>query len=88
MTAILRLSVLMGPMGRSVRDMTELLDVMVGYDPEDPVTALGYGKAPVELYQVPGQGGLKGARIGVIPPGLWGQVLARLRDFKQVDAFS
>src|ERR1700726_4737783 len=27
----------MGPMARTVRDLAELLDVMVGYDPEDPL---------------------------------------------------
>src|SRR5712672_3576725 len=33
----------MGPMARSVKDLAVLLDGMVGYDPEDPVTALGIG---------------------------------------------
>src|SRR5690242_181845 len=36
----------MGPMARSVRDLAELLDVMVGYDAEDPQTALGVGHIP------------------------------------------
>ena len=27
-----------GPMARTVRDLAKLLDGMVGYDPEDPVT--------------------------------------------------
>jgi Asp-tRNA(Asn)/Glu-tRNA(Gln) amidotransferase A subunit family amidase len=31
-------------MARTVRDLAKLLDGMVGYDPEDPVTALGVGK--------------------------------------------
>src|SRR2546425_836319 len=30
----------LGPMARTVRDLAILLDVMVGYDPEDPITAL------------------------------------------------
>ena len=34
----------MGPMARTVGDLAKLLDSMVGYDPEDPVTALGSGK--------------------------------------------
>jgi len=34
----------MGPMARTVRDVAHLLDVMVAYDPEDPVTAMGVGK--------------------------------------------
>jgi amidase len=36
----------MGPMARTVRDLAALLDVMVGYDPEDPLTALGVGHVP------------------------------------------
>ena len=31
----------MGPMARTVTDLARLLDAMVGYDPEDPLTALG-----------------------------------------------
>jgi len=36
----------MGPMVRTVQDLATLLDVLVGYDPEDPITALGVGKVP------------------------------------------
>jgi amidase len=50
----------LGPMGRTVRDMVELLDVMVGYDPEDPVTAMGYGKAPESYTKYLDKDGLKG----------------------------
>ena len=33
-----------GPMTRNVADTARLLDVMAGYDPNDPVTALSVGK--------------------------------------------
>ncbi len=33
----------LGPMARTVRDLAKVLDCMVGYDPEDPVTAHGIG---------------------------------------------
>src|SRR5258706_5152119 len=36
----------MGPMARTVRDLAQLLDVVVDYDPEDPQTALGLGHVP------------------------------------------
>src|SRR4029077_4879572 len=36
----------LGPMARNVRDLAILLDVMVGYDPEDPLTARGVGHVP------------------------------------------
>src|SRR4030088_682251 len=35
-----------GPMTRTVADTAKLLDVMVGYDPNDPVTALSVGNIP------------------------------------------
>ena len=33
----------LGPMARTVTDLAKVLDCMVGYDPEDPVTAHGIG---------------------------------------------
>jgi amidase len=36
----------LGPMARNVTDVARLLDVMVGYDSEDPVTARGVGHVP------------------------------------------
>ncbi|MDX1746575.1 MAG: amidase family protein, partial [Halobacteriales archaeon] len=56
-----------GPITRTVADAARLLDVMVGYDPEDPVTATGVGKAPAKGYVDHLDGnGLEGARIGVV----------------------
>jgi len=54
-----------GPMTRNVADTTRLLDVMVGYDPNDPVTALSVGNIP-KTYTAFLQNGLKGARLGVL----------------------
>src|SRR6185436_2646321 len=34
----------LGPMARTVTDLAKLLDIMVGYDPDDPVTARGVGR--------------------------------------------
>ncbi|SVE42103.1 uncharacterized protein METZ01_LOCUS494957, partial [marine metagenome] len=31
----------LGPLTRSVTDLAKMLDVMVGYDPDDPITSLG-----------------------------------------------
>ena len=55
-----------GPMARGVRDMTILLDVIAGPDPEDPVTARADGH---RLTTYTGQlkpDALKGARLGVL----------------------
>lgn len=55
-----------GPIARSVRDAALLLDVMVGYDPQDPITALGVGKPPVSYAANLKPTALQGARIGVM----------------------
>jgi amidase len=62
----------LGPMARSVTDLAKLLDAMVGYDPEDPVTAYGVGRAPASYAALLDAGALRGARIGILrePMGL------------------
>src|ERR1700719_4532402 len=54
-----------GPMTRNVADAATVLDAMVGYDPNDPVTALSVGNVP-KTYTAFLQNGLKGARLGVL----------------------
>lgn len=55
-----------GPITRTVEDAARMLDVMVGYDPEDPVTATGVGEVPEDGYVSHlDPDGLEGARIGV-----------------------
>ena len=54
-----------GPLTRNVADTARILDVMAGYDPNDPVTALSVGNIP-KTYTAFLQNGLKGARLGVI----------------------
>jgi Asp-tRNA(Asn)/Glu-tRNA(Gln) amidotransferase A subunit family amidase len=55
-----------GPIARSVTDAALLLDVMAGYDPGDPVTALGRGHIPSSYTLLLKTDALKGARIGVM----------------------
>jgi amidase len=76
----------MGPMARTVRDLAELLDVMAGYDPEDPLTALGVGKAPQSYTKSLDRNGLKGARIGVLRESIGVASEPESEDFKKVDA--
>src|ERR1700682_3565320 len=54
-----------GPMTRNVADTAILLDVMAGYDPDDPVTLFSVGNIP-KTYTAFLQNGLKGARLGVL----------------------
>ena len=75
----------MGPMARSVRDLAQLLDAMVGYDPEDPVTALGVGRAPDSYAKSLDANSLKGARIGILRESIGGQSEPGSPDFKKVD---
>jgi amidase len=76
----------MGPMARTVRDLAKLLDGMVGYDPEDPVTALGIGKVDGSYTKFLDRRGLKGARIGILRESIGIQSEPASEDFKKVDA--
>jgi Asp-tRNA(Asn)/Glu-tRNA(Gln) amidotransferase A subunit family amidase len=76
----------LGPMTRSVRDLAQLLDVMVGYDPEDPLTAYGVGHVPAKGYtSVLDRAGLKGARVGVIRESISYNAEPDTEDFRKVD---
>lgn len=55
-----------GPLARSVSDAARMLDVMAGYDPADPLTALGTGHLPKTYTASLDAKALRGARIGVL----------------------
>src|SRR5439155_24301016 len=55
-----------GPITRTVTDAALLLDVMVGYDPADTITAFGSGRIPGSYTQLLSKDALNGARIGVM----------------------
>ena len=76
----------MGPMARTVRDLAQLLDAMAGYDPEDPVTALGVGHIPRSYTTALDRNGLKGARIGVLRESIGLNSEPGSDDFNKVDA--
>jgi amidase len=76
----------MGPMARNVRDLAELLDVMVGYDPEDPLTALGVGKFEGSYTKFLDKNGLKGARIGILRESIGLRSEPGSEDFNKVEA--
>jgi amidase len=56
----------LGPIARTVTDAAQLLDVMVGYDPKDPITSFGVDKHPARYAAGLNANALKGARIGVM----------------------
>ncbi|WP_206305389.1 amidase family protein [Actinacidiphila soli] len=56
----------LGPITRTVEDAARMLDVMVGFDPTDPVTGYGVGRPPRSYTDNLRRDALKGARIGVM----------------------
>jgi Asp-tRNA(Asn)/Glu-tRNA(Gln) amidotransferase A subunit family amidase len=55
-----------GPLARSVADAAVMLDVMAGYDPDDPVTAFSIGNIPNSYTAFLEKNRLQGVRIGVL----------------------
>src|SRR5687768_6496558 len=60
-----------GPLARTVTDLAIMLDATVGPDPADPITKENAGHIPKTYRESLVEGGLKGARIGVLR-SLWG----------------
>lgn len=60
-----------GPMCRTVSDAARVFDVLVGYDPEDSLTAAwDVGGAPTGYAAALDAGGLDGARLGLVTNAL------------------
>jgi Asp-tRNA(Asn)/Glu-tRNA(Gln) amidotransferase A subunit family amidase len=73
-------------MARTMTDLARLLDVMKGYDPEDPVTAHGVRQVPDSYAALLNAGALRGARLGVIRETFGHTSEPDSDDFKQVTA--
>lgn len=76
----------LGPMARTVEDLAKVLDVMVGYDAEDPITAHGAGHIPESYTKFLDRNGLKGARIGIVRESLSESAETGSEDWRNVDA--
>jgi len=74
----------LGPMARTVRDLAILLDVMVGYDPEDPLTSRGVGQVPDSYTKFLDRNGLRGARIGILRESMGLGSEPDSEDFKKI----
>jgi amidase len=57
-----------GPLTRTVEDAALMLDVVAGYDPEDPITKNSEGHIPKSYTLFLDRNGLRGARLGVFRP--------------------
>lgn len=56
----------LGPMTRTVTDAARVLDVIAGYDPNDPITAAAVGNIPPTYTAALKTDALRGTRIGVL----------------------
>lgn len=56
----------LGPITRTVTDAARLLDVLAGYDPNDPITAVSVGRIPASYTDSLTANALRGVRIGVL----------------------
>ena len=74
----------LGPMARTVTDLAKLLDTMVGYDPDDPVTARGVGRTPDSFTKFLDRNGLKGARIGILRESMGYDAEPGSEDFAKI----
>jgi len=55
-----------GPMCRTVEDATRVLDIIAGYDPDDPLTEYSANRIPDTYLQFLDKDGMQGKRIGVL----------------------
>ena len=67
-----------------MKDAALVLDVIAGYDANDPVTAAAVGQVPETYTKFLTPDGLKGARIGVVRDPLDPRADPTSADFKQV----
>ena len=74
----------LGPMTRTVKDLATLLDALVGYDPEDPITAQGVGNVPDSYTDFLDNNGLQGARLGIIRESIVSNSEPESEDFSKV----
>ena len=76
----------LGPMARTVEDLVALLDVLVGYDSEDPITAHGVAHIGESYRGYLDADGLRGARLGILRESIGIATEPDSEDFAKVDA--
>jgi Asp-tRNA(Asn)/Glu-tRNA(Gln) amidotransferase A subunit family amidase len=62
------------------------MDVMAGYDPEDPLTAMGFGRVHGSYMRSLDPNGLRGARIGILRESIGFDSEPASEDFAKVNA--
>jgi len=75
----------LGPMTRTIADTAAVLDVIVGYDAEDPLTAHAVGHAPASFKSFLDKNGLKRTRLGILREPMGIDSEPESDDFRKVD---
>jgi amidase len=75
----------LGPMARTVTDLAKLLDSMIGYDSDDPVTSHAVGGIAESYSAALDRGALKGARLGILREAIGFAAEPDTEDFKKVN---
>jgi amidase len=76
----------LGPITRTVRDTAIVLDVIAGYDPDDPITAWSYSQQPDTYSRFLLPNGLAGMRFGVIRTPMSKDTDTGAADYKEIQA--
>ncbi|MGI0149719.1 MAG: amidase family protein, partial [Thermoplasmata archaeon] len=72
----------LGPMTRTVEDAAILLEVIAGYDPNDPMTAYAVGQVPDSYTAFLRKDGLQGARLGIVRDPMDAKTDTASEDYK------
>lgn len=76
----------LGPMTRTVEDAAILMDVLAGFDANDPITAYSVSHVPDSYTAYLKKDGLEGARIGVLRQSIHGKTDSSSPDHHRVRA--
>ena len=74
----------LGPITRSVADAALVLDIIAGYDPEDPITAWSYGQKPRTYSDFLIANGLAGMRLGILRVPMARDTNIAAPDYKEI----
>ena len=74
----------LGPITRTVRDSAILLEIIAGYDQNDPLTAYAIGQIPVSYTKELSKEGLLNTRIGVIREPMDSKTDRKSEDYQKV----
>jgi Asp-tRNA(Asn)/Glu-tRNA(Gln) amidotransferase A subunit family amidase len=75
-----------GPMARTVADLSRLLDVLVGYDRTDRITAFGVRHIPPSFTGGLSRSGLRGVKVGVIRQRIGLRSEIESKDYESVSS--